>query len=430
MPNQNVNVLIVGSGGREHAIAWKIKSSKYINNLYVCPGNAGTKQIATNINCDINDFDAIKKILLNKKIDIMIVGPEAILVNGINDEISSDNRFSNLIIVGPKKYGAKMEGSKFFAKQFMQKYNIPTASFKCFNKEQFHLINQHLSSNTPPYVIKADGLAAGKGVFICHTIEDATRAVEDIIIEKRFGEAGNKIIIDQFLEGTELSVFILTNGHEYKLLPIAKDYKRIGENDRGLNTGGMGAISPVPFANQDFIGKIKKRVIDPTLEGLKKEKIPYSGFLFFGLINVNGEPMVIEYNVRLGDPETQAIMPRIDCDLLEILSAMNNESLFNRLDMKIKNDNCASVIVSSGGYPEKYKTNMPIKGLDKDHPSTIFHAGVKFENKIYKTNGGRVLAITSLAPSLKESVKKSYMTLKNVWFRDMYFRKDIGSEFI
>ena len=425
-----LNVLILGSGGREHAIAWKINQSSILNKLYVAPGNSGTLNVAENLNLNIHNYDAIKNCILTKNINLLIVGPEDPLVNGLHDELDKDNEIRNLIIIGPKKYGAQLEGSKSFAKRFMLKNDIPTADFKSFNIDNLNEAKIYLEQSAPPFVIKADGLAAGKGVFICKTLKEANAVVEDIVVNKKFGSAGEKIIIESFLDGIELSVFILTNGTDYKILPTAKDYKRIGENDEGLNTGGMGAISPVPFADKVFIEKIKSKIIEPTLIGLKKENIEYTGFIFFGLIKVANEPFVIEYNVRLGDPETQAIIPRINSDLLSLLSVINNQNTFKNRELTIEDSVATTVILTSGGYPEKYKKGYPLKGLENLTESIAFHAGLKLENEKHLTNGGRVIAITTVDKNIPAAINKTYNSIEKISFKDMYFRKDIGKDLI
>ena len=427
---KSINVLILGGGGREHAIAWKITESPLLNELYVSPGNAGTQTIANNIIINNNNIDELKKIILDKKINLVIIGPEALLVKGIHDELIEDLRFKKLVIIGPKKIGAQLEGSKLFAKEFMQKYNIPTAKFKSFTKEDFHLIEKYLKTTKPPFVIKADGLAAGKGVFICDNMGKAMLAIKEIMLDNKFGDAGNTIVIEEFLKGVELSVFILTNGEDYKLLPIAKDYKRIGEGDTGLNTGGMGAVSPVSFVDKKFLDKIENLIILPTLGGLKKENIDYTGFIFFGLINVEGSPMVIEYNARLGDPETQAIIPRIESDFLELLSHINNPEQFSKQEVSITHKTAMTIILTSGGYPEAYRNGFAIEGLKEITNSMVFHAGVKKNKGQYITNGGRVLAITSLGGSLKNTIKQSYTSANSIKFKNMYFRKDLGLDLL
>ena len=427
---KKINVLILGSGGREHALAWKIQQSPLIKNLYVAPGNTGTNLIAENLEININNYTEIKNAIISHSITILIVGPEKPLVSGLHDKLIDDPEIQNLQVVGPKKEAAKLEGSKLFAKKFMQRHSIPTADFQSFNEKNIGEAKNHLKHMSSPFVIKADGLAAGKGVFICSTLREGEEVIDDIILRKKFGEAGSKIVIESFLTGIELSVFILTNGESYKILPTAKDYKRIGENNSGLNTGGMGAVSPVSFLNNALMDKIKTKIIEPTLNGLKKENIEYSGFLFFGLINVNGEPFVIEYNVRLGDPETQAIMPRIESDLLDLLQDMGSSSTFEKKTLKLSHDTTTTVILTSGGYPEKYETGYEIFGIDKINESSLFHAGMKLKNQKCLTSGGRVLAITAKANDLEQSIKKCYKDIEKIKFKDLYFRKDIGRDLI
>ena len=427
---KNVNVLIIGSGGREHAIAYKINESKLLKKLYVAPGNSGTNIIANNLNIDLHDYYAIKNIIVSKNIDLLIIGPEDPLVAGLHDQLSEDKEVQNLKIIGPKKEGAQLEGSKLFAKKFMKRHNIPTASFKSFEKKKISEAIKHLENSKPPFVIKADGLAAGKGVFICNTLKSAKEAVRDITINSKFGNAGNKIVIESFLDGNELSVFILTDGNSYKILPSAKDYKRVGENDTGLNTGGMGAISPVPFLNEDLMKKIEQKIIKPTLNGLKKEKIEYSGFIFFGLINVKNNPYVIEYNVRLGDPETQVIIPRIDSDFLQLLLQINETNEFEKNKLIINTNPASTVILTSGGYPENYTRGYPIFGMENIEDAMVFHAGLKKENERYITDGGRVLAMTGQAQTLKKALEKSYKNIEKIKFKNSYFRKDIGLDVI
>ena len=425
-----LNVLILGSGGREHAIAWKINQSPTLNKLYVAPGNSGTLNTAENLEINIHDYDAIKNCILTKNINLLIIGPEDPLVQGLHDQLDVDKEITNLIIIGPKKSGAQLEGSKSFAKRFMFKNAIPTANFKSFDINNLNEAQIYLEQSSPPFVIKADGLAAGKGVFICKTLTEATNVVQDIVVNKKFGSAGEKIVIESFLDGIELSVFILTNGQDYKILPTAKDYKRIGENDVGLNTGGMGAISPVPFVDKIFMDKIKTKIIEPTLAGLRNENIEYTGFIFFGLIKVENEPFVIEYNVRLGDPETQVIIPRVKSDLLSLLSSINDKETFKNMEVNITDSVATTVILTSGGYPEEYKKGYLIKGLEDLRESIPFHAGLKLENKKYLTNGGRVIAITTLDENIDTALKKTYHNIEKITFQDMYFRKDIGNDLI
>tara|TARA_B100001287_G_scaffold10263_1_gene7963 strand:- start:3625 stop:4914 length:1290 start_codon:yes stop_codon:yes gene_type:complete len=424
--SKHYNVLVLGSGGREHAIGWKLNQSRYLGQLFFGPGNAGTASIGKNIPVDINDFISVKKNLIKYKIDILVIGPENPLVNGISDKCNSDPETSNVIVIGPKKRGAMLEGSKSYAKSFMQKYEIPTARYKNFNAENSEEAKMYLEELSAPFVVKADGLAAGKGVYICQSIEEAKVAVDKITVGLKFGEAGKKIVIEEFLDGKEISVFILTNGTEYKVLPIAQDYKRIGENDTGPNTGGMGAVSPVSFVDSELIKKITQQIIKPTIYGIKKEKIEYTGFIFFGLMIVKGQPYVIEYNARLGDPETQAIIPLIDSDLLELFIKIKKNSEFVSLKLKIKTLISLTVILSSGGYPEKYNSGYKITGIDQVEDLIVFHAGIEEKNNCLFTSGGRVLAITSLGKNFKDSLEKAYNGLKKIHFKDMYYRSDIG----
>ena len=427
--HSKVNVLILGSGGREHSIAWKISQSKKLDKLYVAPGNPGTSELANNINLNITDYNAIKNVIIQNNIQLLIIGPEIPLVNGLSDQLTNDKDVNNLIIIGPSKEGAMLEGSKSFAKNFMTKYSIPTAKYKSFTSKEVKKAIDYVSELTPPYVIKADGLAAGKGVFICKNKQEAQNTINSVFFESKVGEAGKKIVIEEFLTGIELSVFILTDGQSYKILPVAKDYKRIGEGETGLNTGGMGAVSPVPFANKKFIEKVKKYIIDPTLSGLKKEGIKYVGFIFFGLINVSKDPYVIEYNVRLGDPESQVVIPRIDSDLLELLLSIESPEEFKNHSIEISPLNASTIIMSAGGYPEAYNTGDKIHGIKKVENSIVFHAGtLKKEDDSLITNGGRVLAMTSLDNSMQKSISISYNNVKKIDFHGCYYRKDIGKD--
>lgn len=418
-----MNVLIIGSGGREHAIAWKISQSKKLTNLYIAPGNAGTAELGKNINIGVNDFEKIKNLILSEKIEMLIVGPEGPLVKGIYDYLASQNELKNLIIIGPSQKGAQLEGSKEFAKEFMVKYNIPTAKYKSFNKSQFTNAINFLNELKPPYVLKADGLAAGKGVLILNTIAEASKELKEMF-EGKFGSAGDKVVIEEFLTGIEASSFVITDGKNYKILPEAKDYKRIGENDTGLNTGGMGAVSPVPFVNEELKKKIEEKVIKPTIEGLQKEKITYCGFIFFGLMINNNEPYVIEYNVRMGDPETEVVFPRIKSDILEILSAIPGQKL-NTVNLEVTNQSATTVMMVSGGYPGSYEKGKEIS-FSEISDSIIFHAGTKLNDSKVLTNGGRVIAVTSYGLNFKEALQKSYENIKNINFENCYYRKDIG----
>jgi phosphoribosylamine--glycine ligase len=422
-----MKVLLLGSGGREHAIAWKMKQSPLLEELYIAPGNAGTAQCGTNLDIDILNFDLVKKTVLEKKINIVIVGPEEPLVKGIYDYFKADKEISSIPVIGPSSKAAALEGSKDFAKKFMEKYNIPTAKYSTFTKETVEQGIEFLKSLRPPFVLKADGLAAGKGVVIPLTLSAAEHTLKEMLLEEKFGQASKKVLIEEFLLGVELSVFVLTDGINYHLLPEAKDYKRIGENDTGANTGGMGAISPVPFANEKFMAKVKEQVIEPTIKGLKNEKVDYKGFIFFGLMNCQGTPKVIEYNVRMGDPETEVVIPRIKSDLLMLFDAVGKQKL-GETKLEIEDRAAATVMMVSGGYPEAYEKGKKITGLEKVKGSIVFHAGTKPENGNVLTNGGRVLAVTSLNKSLKDAVAESYSNISSIDYEKKYYRKDIGQD--
>lgn len=422
----SINVLILGSGGREHALAWKISQSKALGKLFCMPGNPGTKSVANNIPGNINDFSAVEKTIVENKIELLIVGPENPLVEGIKDYFTEHE--PQLMFIGPDKKGSALEGSKDFAKKFMFKYNIPTAKYKSFTSSTENDAHTFLSSLKAPYVLKADGLAAGKGVMIIDTLDQAKNELSQMLGGK-FGVASGKVVIEEFLKGIELSVFVLTDGQNYLILPEAKDYKRIGEGDTGLNTGGMGAVSPVPFATTDFMKKVEERIIKPTITGIQKEGMDYRGFIFIGLMNCNGDPYVIEYNVRMGDPETEAVMTRIDSDFLEhLISAAKKELDKEKI---IKSEHSAvTVVVVSGGYPEKYTSNYPISGLEVEEGINIFHSGTKeIEGKIV-TSGGRVLAITSNEKNIFLAKKKAFNALKKIYFKDCYYRKDIADDLL
>ena len=424
-----MNILLLGSGGREHAIAWKLSNSKKLKNLFIAPGNAGTNNLGINVNLNINDFKHIKKFILKENINILVVGPENIIVKGIYDYLKP--LFPDLIIIAPSKKASLLEGSKKFAKEFMRKYKIPTAQYASFKKHQFKQALDYLENISPPYVLKADGLAGGKGVVILNDRLEAQKELKEMLIGNKFGAASEEVLIEEFLSGIELSVFLLTNGVDYKILPVAKDYKRIGEGDVGLNTGGMGSVSPVPFVNKEFMNKIERSIIKPTMEGLKKEKIKYYGFIFLGLINVSGAPKVIEYNVRLGDPETQVVLPRIKSDLITLFSKIEKEKEFRLESLEITNKCCSTIILTSEGYPEKYTVGHSIFGINEFFgESVIFHAGTKKEKDKILTNGGRVLAVSSLAETIEKSLKNSYKTIEKIEFKGMYFRKDIGLDLI
>ena len=420
-----MNVLILGSGGREHAFAYKIKQSFLCKNLYVAPGNSGTREIATNLQFQVHQFEDVVEAIKKFEIKMVIIGPEGPLVNGLSDYISANDEIKETIVIGPDKYASQLEGSKDFAKEFLNRHNIPTASHKTFTAENINDAFSYIDSMIPPYVLKADGLAAGKGVLIIDNPNEAKNELTEMLLNSKFGDASKSVVVEEFLDGIELSCFVLTDGKNYKLLPSAKDYKRIGEGDTGLNTGGMGAISPPPFLTKDFLRKVEKTIIQPTIDGLIKDKIIYKGFIFFGLIKVKEEPYVIEYNVRMGDPESEAVLPRIKSDLLELLCSVSNGQL-NHQEVIIDNKESATVFLVSGGYPEQYEKNKEIFGLDKVSGSIVFHAGAKYEEGKVKTNGGRVIAITSMGATVKEALDKSYNSIKNISFEKMNYRGDIG----
>lgn len=420
-----MTILLLGSGGREHALAWKMLQSDKCSKLFVAPGNAGTSQIATNVSLNILDFDAIKTFVLNEKVNMVVVGPEDPLVHGIYDFFKNDPQLNNIPVIGPSKKGAQLEGSKEFAKEFLVKHKIPTAAYDSFTAETVEKGCQFLETLNPPFVLKADGLAAGKGVLIIQDLEEAKTELRNMLVHAKFGNASSKVVIEEFLDGIELSCFVLTDGKNYKILPTAKDYKRIGEGDTGLNTGGMGAVSPVPFADPILLEKIENRIVKPTIEGLQKDGIEYKGFVFIGLINVKGEPMVIEYNVRMGDPETEVVMPRIKTDLIELFEAVANQKL-DEVSIEIDERSATTIMVVSGGYPEDYEKGFEISGLENIQDSIAFHAGTKLVNGKVVTNGGRVIAITSYGNDYKEAIKKSYQSIDKLNFDKMYYRKDIG----
>jgi phosphoribosylamine--glycine ligase len=422
-----MNILVLGGGGREHAIAQKIAESAQCDQLFVAPGNAGTAQIAQNLNLNPTDFEAVAEIINNKDIKILVVGPEAPLVAGIKDFFDNKSDFQDLMVIGPSQKGAELEGSKKRAKTFMQAHNIPTATYKSFTAENLDEGQAFLETLKPPYVLKADGLASGKGVLILKNLEEAKTELANMLTQNKFGEASQTVVIEEFLDGIELSVFVLTDGKNYLTLPNAKDYKRIGEGDTGLNTGGMGAISPVPFADEEFMQKVETKIIQPTIKGLQKENIDYKGFVFIGLMKVGDEPFVVEYNVRMGDPETEVVMPRIESDLVELFKLTANQQL-NKAELKISSQSAATVMLVSGGYPEKYQKGKTIQGLNNidTKDAMLFHAGTKVENNQVLTNGGRVIAVTALADNYKKALEKSYTQIKKICFEDLYFRKDIG----
>ena len=420
-----MNVLILGSGGREHAFAWKISQSSLCKKLLIAPGNAGTSLIGKNINLDVNDFEGIKDLCIEESINILLVGPEDPLVNGIYDFFEGDKKLQGITVIGPSKKASQLEGSKDFAKEFMMRHGVPTANYKSFTKENLQEGYKFLETLDAPYVLKADGLAAGKGVLIHEDIVAAKASLKEMLSDKKFGRASSKVVIEEYLSGIELSVFILTDGDSYKILPSAKDYKRIGEGDIGLNTGGMGAISPVPFADRFFIEKVEREIIVPTIKGLRNESIDYKGFLFIGLMVENGDPKVIEYNVRMGDPETEVVIPRIKSDLLNLFRGIGNGS-FSEIDFDVSEDVAATVMLVSGGYPEQYQEGKEISGIDNITESIVFHAGTKLKDDKIITDGGRVISITSFGKDIDEAVQKSLFNAEKTKFEGKYFRKDIG----
>jgi phosphoribosylamine--glycine ligase len=424
-----MTILLLGSGGREHAFAWKMIQSPLCDKLFVSPGNAGTAAIATNINVSITDFDAIKTFVLAEKVEMVVVGPEDPLVKGIYDFFLNDEKLSHIPVIGPSKIGAQLEGSKEFAKEFLVKHKIPTAAYDSFTAETVEKGCEFLATLQPPYVLKADGLAAGKGVLIIHDLAEAKEELRNMLVHQKFGAASAKVVIEEFLDGIELSCFVLTDGKSYKILPTAKDYKRIGEGDTGLNTGGMGAVSPVPYVDAILMEKIETRIVKPTIEGFQKDGIAYKGFVFIGLINVNNEPIVIEYNVRMGDPETEVVVPRLKTDLVELFLAVANEKL-DEMTLEVDERSATTVMVVSGGYPEDYEKGKIISGLEKITDSIVFHAGTKLDNGSVVTNGGRVLAVTSYGNDFQEAIKKSYQNIDKLHFDKMNFRKDIGNDLL
>lgn len=425
-----MNILLLGSGGREHALAWKLSQSAKCQQLYIAPGNAGTALCGTNINMSVTDFDAIKQFVLDKQVGMVLVGPEEPLVKGIVDMFRKDAALRDVAIIGPSQYGAQLEGSKAFAKKFMIRHNIPTARYREFDTTNYAEGIPYLQQHSLPIVLKADGLAAGKGVLICHSHVEAMAEFELMLQQSKFGEAGKKVVVEEFLNGIELSVFVLTDGKNYVLLPEAKDYKRIGEGDTGLNTGGMGAVSPVPFADDAFMKKVVEKVVEPTIKGIEKENIDYKGFVFVGLIKVGDEPLVIEYNCRMGDPETEVVMPRLKTDLVDLLLA-TAEGTLNTIHVEQDSRVACTVMAVSGGYPGTYEKGFPINGLDKSFPadSIVFHAGTTPKDDEVVTSGGRVLCVTSYDDTISGAVSKSKKVLQQISFEDMYYRKDIGYEF-
>ncbi|TKK71921.1 phosphoribosylamine--glycine ligase [Ilyomonas limi] len=424
-----MNILLLGSGGREHALAWKMVQSSRCTKLFIAPGNAGTAQCGINVSINSNDFNAISTFCINEKIDLLVVGPEEPLVKGIYDFFQQPDTWKGMVI-GPSAAAAQLEGSKAFSKKFMQRHHIPTAAYAEFDESNFELGKKYIQRHSLPIVLKADGLAAGKGVVICNTVEEAQQVFEEMIVHKQFGEASAKVVIEQFLSGVEVSVFVITDGSEYKIIGHAKDYKRIGEGDTGLNTGGMGCVSPVPFVTEEFMQKVEQHIIQPTIKGIKEESLTYKGFIFFGLINVNDEPFVIEYNCRMGDPETEVVMPRLKNDIVELFEAMYYSRLQN-ITIKTDERACCTVVAVSGGYPGDYKKGKPIYFGERynNKETIIFHAGTQQKGDEVITNGGRVLAITSFGNTISEAVEKSKKVLETIQFDGMYYRKDIGYEF-
>lgn len=420
-----MNILVLGSGGREHAFATQLAKSPQCDALFVAPGNAGTRELATNLPIAVTDFNAIKEAVVQHAIDMVVVGPEDPLVQGIYDFFKADQDLNKVMVIGPSAQGAELEGSKERAKEFMAAHQIPTAAYQSFTAKTLAQGKAFLATMNPPYVLKADGLAAGKGVLILDNLLEAQQELELMLAKAKFGKASEKVVVEAFLSGIELSVFVLTDGTSYKVLPTAKDYKRIGEADQGLNTGGMGAISPVPFADQAFMEKIETRIVKPTVDGLKKEGIIYEGFVFIGLIKVGDDPFVIEYNVRMGDPETEAVLPRIKTDLVTLLAATAQKTL-SAVTLEIDERAAATIMAVSGGYPEAYEKGKVIDGLSQNQEALVFHAGTTDDGPNVVTNGGRVLAVTSLDKDFREAIKKSYQTLEQISFDKMYFRRDIG----
>lgn len=425
-----MRILVLGSGGREHAFSWKIAQSPRCEALFIAPGNAGTAEVGTNINLAVNDFEGIGNFVKQENIDLVVVGPEDPLVNGISNYFKADPELAEIGLVGPSKEGAQLEGSKDFSKQFMERHQVPTARSRTFTKATLEEGLNYVSSHPLPVVLKADGLAAGKGVIIAESHEQARETLKEMLVDAKFGEASSRVVIEQYLDGIELSVFVLTDGENYKILPEAKDYKRIGEGDTGLNTGGMGAVTPVPFANASFLQKVEDRVVKPTVNGLKSEGIDYKGFIFIGLMNVNGDPYVIEYNVRMGDPETQVVLPKIKSDLLDLLLATTDGTL-GQTEYTTHDEAFTTVVMVSGGYPGSYPKGYAIRGIDKVNEATVFHAGTKSgDDKAMLTSGGRVLAVTGKGDSVEKALENAYNGVSKISWQDEYHRRDIGQDIL
>ncbi len=424
-----MNILIIGSGGRESAFAYKLSKSPKLNQLFIAPGNAGTSQYGQNVNLKVTDFDGIASFAIENAVDMILVGPEEPLVKGIHDYFLNREDVKHIPVIGPQQKGAQLEGSKDFSKEFMLRHQIPTAAYKSFDKSNLEEGLTYLETQKLPIVLKADGLAAGKGVLICETMEDAKAELKAMIADAKFGDASSVVVIEEFLKGIELSVFVLTDGDSYKVLPSAKDYKRIGEGDTGLNTGGMGSISPVPFANETFLSKVEERIIKPTIEGLKKDEIPYKGFIFIGLMNIDGEPYVIEYNVRMGDPETESVLPRIQSDLVDLLEGVAKGDLDSR-NYTVSSKTAVTVVLVSGGYPGEYESGKEITNIENVEDSIVFHAGTKEVDGKVVTAGGRVIAVTTLQDNLFDALQQATADAGRIFFERKYFRKDIGFDLI
>ena len=420
-----MNILVLGSGGREHTFAWKLSQSPKCKNLFVAPGNSGTASIATNLPVSVTDFKAIKEAVLNHNINMVVVGPEDPLVQGIHDFFLDDSALKHVAVIGPQKAAAELEGSKEFAKEFLIRHDIPTAAYKSFNANNVEEGYTFLETLKPPYVLKADGLAAGKGVVILNDLNEAKAELKSMLVDAKFGAASTKVVIEEFLDGIELSCFVLSDGKNYKILPTAKDYKRIGEGDTGLNTGGMGAVSPVPFATPEFLNKIEERIVKPTIKGFQKDNLPYVGFVFIGLIKVGNDPYVIEYNVRMGDPETEVVLPRLKNDLVVVFEAMSKQTL-DTITIEVDERAATTIMLVSGGYPEAYEKNKEITGLENVTDSIVFHAGAQLKDHKVFTSGGRVMAVTSYGDTYKQAIKKSYQSIEKIKFDKMNYRTDIG----